>query len=91
MIMGYVKGALALLEAGGIVAKLIAGGALIAALLIGYGVWHHKVYQSGVDDTIAGIAREDARFIDRARKARGRWQDCRDQGRGWDQSAGRCL
>lgn len=56
-----------------------------------YGVWHHKVYQQGVSDTIAGIAREDSRWINRAIEARNKWKDCRDQGHEWDQSTGRCL
>jgi len=89
--IGYAKLALTALEASGLLMKLAVAAGLVTAVLIAYGVWHHKVYQSGVDDTIAAIAREDARFINRALAARNRWKECHDQGRGWDQSTGRCL
>jgi hypothetical protein len=90
MIMGYLNGALALLKASGLLTRLILGAGAGVALLAAYGVWHHRVYESGVEAAIAGIAREDSRWIDRAVKARGIWRDCRDQGGNWDQTTGRC-
>jgi hypothetical protein len=90
MITTYLKAGLALLSGAGIVSKLIAGGVIVAALLTAYGVWHHKVYKQGVDAAIAGIAREDERWINRAFEARGKLKECNATGRGWDQTTGRC-
>jgi len=67
-----------------LIALTLTGGA------IGYGVWHHEVYEQGVKDTIAGIAREDKKLIDRAIDARAKWQECTTQGGNWDQTTGRC-
>lgn len=65
--------------------------AVVSASAIGiYGYWHHEVYQSGVNDTIAAIAREDKALTDRTWEARQKWQACRDRGRGWDQTTGSC-
>lgn len=89
--IGYAQLALKALEAAGWLTKLLIVLGLAGSLLTAYGVWHHKVYQSGVADTIAGIAREDRRFVDAARKARAKWQECSEQNRGWDQTTGRCL
>jgi len=89
--IGYLKLALTALEASGLLIKLAVAAGLVAAVLIAYAAWHHKVYQSGVNDTIAGIAREDSRFINRALAARNKWKQCHDQNRAWDQSTGRCL
>ena len=89
--IGYAKAALTALEASAALTKLAIALGLIGALAIAYGVWHHKVYQSGVNDTIAAIAREDTRFINKALAARTKWKECRDQNRGWDQTTGRCL
>lgn len=36
------------LGAAGLLTKLLVAAGLIAAMLAAYGVWHHKVYQSGV-------------------------------------------
>jgi hypothetical protein len=89
--IAYAKAALTALEAAGLLTKVLVALGLVGALLTAYGVWHHQVYESGVRDTIAGIAREDAKWIDRAVKARSKWKDCHDQNRGWDQTTGRCL
>jgi hypothetical protein len=74
----------------GLVTKLIAVGVLLASMGIGYGVWHHKVYQRGVDDTIAKIARADAKTIAKATEARGVLKSCQARGLGWDQTTGQC-
>jgi hypothetical protein len=91
MIIGYARTALAFLEAAGLLTKILIAAGLIGSAAIAYGVWHHRIYESGVADAVAGIAREDSRFIDRAIKARDTWQACHDQHRGWDQTTGRCL
>lgn len=89
--MMYVKAALSALGAAGIVTKLIVAAGLLAALLAAYGVWHHEVYQSGVSDAVAGIARADSKLVDRALKARGKLKECQALGRPWDQSTGKCT
>lgn len=86
-----ITGLLKMIEAGGLMLKLAMGAGLIGLALVGYGVWHHKVYKSGVDDAIAGIARADKGWIDKASTARGKWKDCNSQNRGWDQTTGKCL
>lgn len=88
--MIYLEAALKALSAAGLLTKLLLALGLVASLGIAYGVWHHKVYQQGVNDTIAAIAREDAKYIGRALDARNKWKECRDQNRGWDQTTGRC-
>ena len=65
-----------------VVPILVLGGA--------YAIWHHEVYQSGVNDTIAGIARADARLVDRALKARQKLKECQVKERAWDQATGAC-
>ncbi|MCP1832849.1 hypothetical protein [Bradyrhizobium sp. USDA 4545] len=90
MIIGYAKAAIAFLETAGTSLKwLIVAGIAIALVTI-YGIWHHQIYQSGVNDTIAGIAREDKGWVDRAWEARSKLQACKALGRGWDQTTGRC-
>lgn len=89
--LAYVKGAIGLLEATHWLTKLLVAVGLIGAVVTAYGVWHHEVYESGVKDTIAGIARADQKLIERASAARGKWKECHEQNRGWDQTTGRCL
>ena len=89
--LGYIKAGVTALEAAGLLTKVLIALGLVASLLTAYGVWHHKVYKSGVDDTIAGIARADKAWIDKASAARSKWKECNDQSRGWDQTTGRCL
>ncbi len=85
-----ISGIFAALEASGILVKIAVIGAVLIALATAYGVWHHEVYQSGVNDTIAGIARADAKLVDRALKARAVLKQCQDSGHKWDQSTGTC-
>ena len=84
------KAALGAFGAAGLLTKLIVVGSLAVTLLTAYGVWHHSIYQSGVNDTLAAIARADAKTIARAQVARSAWKNCRDLGKHWDQSTGRC-
>jgi hypothetical protein len=89
--MTYLKMAMTALSGAGLLTKLIIALGLAGSLLTAYGVWHHKVYQKGVNAAIAGIAREDEGWINRAFQARGKLKECKDAGRGWDQTTGRCL
>jgi fatty acid desaturase len=89
--MIYLRAAMAALSAAGLLTKLLVAAGLVVALLTAYGVWHHKVYQSGYVRAIADIAAEDKRAVDRAIAARSAWKDCRAAGRRWDQVEGRCL
>lgn len=89
--MIYLRMGLQMLQASGLVTRLLLVGGLCVALLATYGAWHHHVYQEGVSDTLAGIAREDAKWIKRALDARAKLKDCDDLGRHWDQTQGRCL
>lgn len=66
------------------------GVALIAALATGYGVWHHKVYQSGYDAAIAAIALADQAAIDRVAAGVKDIADCRVRGGTWDVVTGTC-
>ena len=74
----------------GLVTKLIAAGMVVLALLGLYGVWHAKVFKSGVDYAVAKIAANDAKLVARAKKARGVLLECQAQGKSWDQSTGEC-
>lgn len=88
--MIYLKAAMTALGTASLVTKLFVAAGLFAAVLTAYGVWHHRVYQNGVKDTIAGMARADAKLVDRALKARGKLKECQAQSREWDQSTGEC-
>ena len=90
MILGYAKAALTFLEAAGILTKLAIAAGLVVATLAAYGVWHHKVYQSGVHDTLVAIARADAKVIARATEYRNAWKNCRALEKKWDQTIGGC-
>lgn len=74
----------------GLVTKLITIGVLAVSLLAAYGIWHHKVYQRGVNDTLAKIAKADAKTVARALQFRSVLKDCQARGLGWDQSTGAC-
>lgn len=89
--MMYLKGAFALLQASGLVTKLIVAGSLALAVLGAYGVWHHKVYRAGYDRALADIAAEDQRAIASATELRSTWLACRKAGRRWMQSEGKCA
>ncbi|MDX3971182.1 MAG: hypothetical protein QHD01_31940 [Bradyrhizobium sp.] len=89
--MMYLKGALALLQASGLLTKLVVAGSIAAAVLVAYGVWHHKVYRAGYDRALADIAAEDKRAIGSALKQREIWLACRARGGRWVQSEGRCA
>ena len=67
---------------------IVGGG--IAAITAGYGLWHHKVFNSGWNAAIAAIAAQDRRAIDAARSARANWRSCVDGGGMWNASTGQC-
>jgi hypothetical protein len=62
----------------------------IAAILAAYGLWHHKVFNSGWNAAIAAIAAQDRRAIDAARSARAHWRACVDSDGVWNASTGQC-
>jgi hypothetical protein len=62
----------------------------IAAVLAGYGLWHHRVFNSGWNAAIAAIAAQDRRAIDAARSARAHWRACVDSDGVWNASTGQC-
>lgn len=86
-----ISGWIAALEASGLMLKIAVIGGMIAAAAIGYGVWHHEVYEEGVNDTIAAIARADTKMVNRALKARSVMKECKSAGRKWDQGTGNCT
>lgn len=90
MIMGYVKAALKAFDVSSIITKAIVILALLGVLATSYGVWHHRIYQSGVDATVLKIAKGDAKLVDRALKYRSKLKECQALDRDWDQTTGRC-
>jgi hypothetical protein len=66
---------------------LIVGGG-IAAIAVGYGLWHHKVFNSGWNAAIAAMPR---RIGNRCGSlARANWRACIDDGGVWNASTGHC-
>jgi uncharacterized membrane protein len=67
---------------------------LIAAVLVAcvasYWIGRTGAYNKGVDDTVERVARGDAKVVDRARHARAKLQECREQGLRVDQTTGAC-
>lgn len=90
MIGGIFKIGLAAFGGAGLMTKAIVIGAMALSLLTAYGVWHHKIYERGVEDTIAKIARADEAILKRARDARSSFASCRSAGRTWDQGTNQC-
>jgi hypothetical protein len=80
----------ALLRALSLKLRITIFGAGIAAVLAGYALWHHKVFNSGWNAAIAAIAAQDRRAIDAARSARAHWRACVDGGGVWNASTGQC-
>jgi hypothetical protein len=70
--------------------RIIIIGGVIAAIAATYGLWHHKVFNSGWNAAIAAIAAPDRRAIDAARSARANWRACVDNGGVWNASTGQC-
>lgn len=58
----------------GLEAKLIGGVVLFALLLTGYGLWHHKVKQEGVDEFQAAHVAADLKATQAARQTEANWQ-----------------
>lgn len=86
-----IRTAINALGAAGFLTKLLVGLGIAAGLLAGYGVWHHKVYQSGYTRALADIAAQDERAITQAETKRAIFKQCRAAGKRWDQVEGRCL
>ena len=80
----------ALLRALSLKLRVITVGVGIAAILAAYGLWHHKVFNSGWNAAIAAIAAQDRRAIDAARSARANWRACIDGDGVWNASTGQC-
>jgi membrane protein implicated in regulation of membrane protease activity len=64
--------------------------AFIVASVVSFWIGHHEAYQKGVDDTVAAVARGDAKLVGRAKAARSKLLNCQEQDRTWDQSTGAC-
>ena len=64
--------------------------AFIIASVVSFWIGHHEAYQQGVDDTVAEVARGDAKLVGRAKAARAKLLSCQEQGKDWDQSTGAC-
>lgn len=90
MIGTYLKLGMTALGGAGLLTKVIIALGLAGSLLVAYGVWHHRVYQSGVNDTLAKIAKADARMVARALEMRRALSECNAAGHHWNQSTGRC-
>ena len=70
--------------------RIILIGSVVAAIAATYGLWHHKVFNSGWNAAIAAIAAQDRRAIDAARSARAHWRACIDSDGVWNASTGQC-
>lgn len=71
--------------------KLAAIAAGLVAVVIAYGIWHHKVYMEGWNAHEAAIVRQDKKAIDAALAKRGAFNDCAARGLRWDQTTGKCV
>ena len=80
----------ALLRAPSLKLRVVVTVGGIAAILAAYGLWHHKVFNSGWNAAIAAIAAQDRRAIDAARSARAHWRACVDGDGVWNASTGQC-
>ncbi len=85
-----ISGILNAVGAAGLLTKLAVAAGLAAALLAGYGVWHHHVDQGGYQRALADIARADSGAVSRATSYRNNFKECRAAGKGWDQTSGEC-
>lgn len=88
--MGLVKLGAEAFGAANLLSKLAVLGGILLALIAAYGVWHHQVYQSGYDAALADVAKADTKAVKRATEFRNQYRSCRDSGRQWDQSTGKC-
>jgi hypothetical protein len=88
--MMSIKGILTAIEAGGLVLKLAMGAGLVALVLVGYGLWHHKVYSEGWYAALASVARGDDKAVAKATEFRAAFKACRAASKSWDQTTGDC-
>lgn len=70
--------------------KVGAIAAALVALVIGYGIWHHKVYMEGYNAYKALIIANDTKTIKDALDARSVRNDCVTRGLRWDVTTGKC-
>jgi hypothetical protein len=91
---------LSILSASGIspaLAKLIGIAVLAVALIAGYGIWHHHVFQNGHDvgynDALVAIGKQDSKAVEKAKEYRSNFKssDCRAKGLRWSQATGDCV
>lgn len=68
----------------------IVAAVLVIASVVSFWIGSHDAYHRGVDDTVAKIARADAKLVARAMAARAKLKDCQAQNKEWDQSTGGC-
>jgi hypothetical protein len=64
--------------------------AVIAAVMTGYGIWHHKIYMKGWNAHEMAIVREDKRAVDGALAKRAVRDDCINRGLHWSTVTGEC-
>lgn len=83
---------IALIRALPILGQLGVAVAMMAALGLGAGFIHHKIYQSGYDRALHDVAVRNQEAVDAVDKVRARVRDCNARdGMRWDQLAGECV
>lgn len=70
--------------------KLVAVGSIVIAAVIGSAIIYHRIWERGYVRALSDIATQDAKAIGKATEYRNTWRVCRDAGRVWDQSTGKC-
>jgi hypothetical protein len=73
-----------------LVSRLITIGIIVSLLGGIYAGWHIHVYRNGYRAAIAAIAKQDAKAIAAATRARAALNDCHSRGLRWDQTTGKC-
>lgn len=71
--------------------KLAAIAAGLAAIVIAYGIWHHKIYMEGYNAHKALIIANDERTVGEALAGRSVYDDCVNVRKlRWDTATGQC-
>lgn len=65
--------------------------AAVGALAVGYGFWHHAVYQSGYAAAIAAVADADDGAVNRVKDEVKIRAECRARGGTWDLVNWKCI
>lgn len=71
-------------------AKLIGAAAVVAAVLAGYLVWHHHVWQKGWDAHALAIATQDAKAVNATKQLLDTVRSCRTRGLRFNQLTLKC-